>query len=104
MLTGNSSAASAAVAWPPVCESDSEWWCRKLDDGRRVVAVDDVSDAVVDAAAGAARSVWVFDLRNRAINGRVPARLDACKRLRTDVIWMVLECAAADLQRGDHAA
>jgi len=104
MLTGDAPSASAPVAWPPVCESDSEWWCRQLDDGRRVVAVDDVSDAVVDAASRAARSVWVFDLRNRAINGHVPARLDACKRVRTDVSWMVLECAAADLQRGDHAA
>lgn len=104
MLTGNSSAASAAVAWPPVCESDSEWWCRRLDDGRRVVAVDDVSDAVVDAAAGAGRSVWVFDRRERALNGRIPARLDTCKRLRADTFWTVLECAGGDLQRADHPA
>jgi hypothetical protein len=104
MLTGNSAAAGASVAWPPVCESDSESWCHRLDDGRRIVAVDDVSDAVVDAAAGVGRSVWVFDGREPAVKRGLPARLAACKRLRADLFWTVLECAGGDLQRGDHSA
>ena len=93
MLTGDAPTADAAMRWPPVCESDGEWWCRRID-GTPAVAIDRVDDQVLAAAAGAPRSVWIF--AGEATS--VPARLHGCATLLHDQTWHILECRGAALR------
>jgi hypothetical protein len=96
MLTGDSPLASPGIRWPPVCESDTEWWCRRLG-ALPMVSVDAVTDDVVDSAAAAPRSVWVFRAGN--VGDRdVPARLGRCRTVHSDEVWSVLECSGMTLR------
>jgi hypothetical protein len=95
MLTGDAPPGSETMRWPPVCRTDTEWWCRRV--GRlQTVSVDEVTDAVVAAAAAAPRSLWIFDVRTEDVRLRIPPHLRACAEVRRDANWAVFECPDAN--------
>jgi hypothetical protein len=60
------------------------------------VSVDEVTDAVVAAAAAAPRSLWIFDVRTEDVRLRIPPHLRACAEVRRDANWAVFECPDAN--------
>jgi hypothetical protein len=97
MLTGDVPLGSRTTRWPPVCESDTEWWCRRV--GRLdTVSVDEVTDGVVASAAAFPRSIWIFDVRGTGGSHRIPPQLRGCEQVQRDVTWAVLECSNATLR------
>jgi len=97
MLTGDSPLASATLRWPPVCESDTEWWCRRVN-GLQVVSVDEVTDDVVAAASAFARSIWIFEARREETHHGVPPRVRGCEPILADSMWSVFSCAGTNLR------
>jgi hypothetical protein len=97
MLTGDSPLCGESLRWPPVCETDTEWWCRRAD-GLPTVSVDEVSDDVIAAAAASAQSIWIFDVRGERTYQRIPLRLHACEQVFRDATWTVLGCSGTALR------
>jgi hypothetical protein len=97
MMVGDSPLGSEPARWPPVCSSDTEWWCRRVDE-LQTVSVDAVSEEIVAAAAAAPRSVWIFAARRDDVDQRLPPQLDRCERAFRDTTWTVLRCTASDLR------
>jgi hypothetical protein len=99
MLTGDSPLASPGIRWPPVCESDTEWWCRRVG-ALPMVSVDAVTDDVVDSAAAAPRSVWIFRSGQETDDDHVPLALRRCDVVARDPFWRILQCSGMALRRG----
>jgi hypothetical protein len=103
MLTGDVPMGSATLRWPPICQTGTERWCRRVD-GLRTVSVDEVTDGVIAAAATAPRSIWILDARDTHISGRIPPRLRGCEQILRNASWAVLECSMGDLREGPVAS
>lgn len=98
MLTGDAPNATPMIAWPPVCATDNETWCQRIDD-LSIIAVDVADDAVAQSAARFEHSLWIFEARPAGDTGLVPDVMRNCTTLLADTHWSAFECTAAELRR-----
>ena len=94
MLTGDSPLAGEGMRWPPVCETDTEWWCRRAG-GQPTISVDTVTADLVTSAAAVQSSTWVFSAGGESDNDDAAALLERCTVVLRDVGWRVVRCTAA---------
>jgi hypothetical protein len=96
MLFGDSPEGGKTMRWPPACDLGTEWWCRRV--GRvQNVAIDEVTDAVLETAATMPRSVWIFNV-DAAASDRIPPRVRRCQETFANSEWLVFDCAATALR------
>jgi hypothetical protein len=98
MLTGDSPLAGEGMRWPPVCESDTEWWCRRAD-GLATVSVDAIGPDLVASATAAPESIWIFRTSGEAGAQEIPPPIKSCEPVSTDPFWRILRCFGPTLGR-----
>jgi hypothetical protein len=97
MLTGDSPLAAEGARWPPVCESDTEWWCRRAGP-LTVLSVDAITADLVISAAALPSSTWVFSADGDSDNRGPAPLLDRCTVVFRDVGWRIVRCSAEELR------
>ncbi len=97
MLTGDSPLAGDGTRWPPVCETDTEWWCRRAG-ALPVVSVDAITADLVAGAAAVPSSTWVFSADAKVVDRDAVSPLGRCAVLFRDFDWCVVHCSAAELR------
>jgi hypothetical protein len=98
MLTGDSPLAGEGIRWPPVCDSDTEWWCRRTD-GIAIVSVDAIGPDLVASAAAAPKSIWIFPTGGEAGAQEIPPSIQSCEPVPADPVWRILRCFGPTLRR-----
>jgi hypothetical protein len=98
MLTGDSPLAGEGVRWPPVCNSDTEWWCRRAD-GVVIVSVDAIGPDLVASAAVAPKSIWIFPAGGEAGAQEIPPPIQSCELVPADSFWRIFRCLGSTLRR-----